>query len=188
MTERVPQWPRILVILPVHNRRATTALFIDCLLAQIYTNWHLLLIDDGSTDGTAEFVREKVSSLTVLRGHGNWWWGGALHQGYRWLKRQDGHHGDLVLIINDDTEFAPDFLGNAIQLIEPRSLLLAQLYNGAGDFVEAGVRFVQCQAGHESASTTALYTCVSSDFRTRTLRRALDQTMAAALPGTGSTR
>jgi integrase/recombinase XerC len=48
--------------------------------------------------------------------------------------------------------------------------------------------FVQCQAGHESASTTALYTCVSSDFRTRTLRRALDQTLAAALPGTVSTR
>lgn len=48
--------------------------------------------------------------------------------------------------------------------------------------------FVQCQAGHESASTTALYTCVSSDFRTRTLRRALDQALGAALAGTGSTR
>jgi integrase/recombinase XerC len=34
--------------------------------------------------------------------------------------------------------------------------------------------FVQQQAGHEHASTTAIYTCVSSDFRTRTLRRALD--------------
>ena len=30
--------------------------------------------------------------------------------------------------------------------------------------------FVQHQAGHEHASTTAIYTCVSSDFRTRTLR------------------
>lgn len=43
--------------------------------------------------------------------------------------------------------------------------------------------FVQCQVGHQAASTTALYTCVSSDFRTRTLRRALDQTMGAALQG-----
>lgn len=41
--------------------------------------------------------------------------------------------------------------------------------------------FVQAQLGHEVASTTALYTCVSSDFRTRTLRRALDQTLEAAL-------
>jgi site-specific recombinase XerD len=47
--------------------------------------------------------------------------------------------------------------------------------------------FVQHQAGHRHASTTAIYTCVSSDFRTRTLRRALDATMDAALKQTGST-
>lgn len=41
--------------------------------------------------------------------------------------------------------------------------------------------FVQHQMGHEHASTTALYTCVSSDFRTRTLRRVLDATIADAL-------
>jgi site-specific recombinase XerD len=44
--------------------------------------------------------------------------------------------------------------------------------------------FVQQQAGHEYASTTALYTCVSSDFRTRTLRAALDAAASAAMrPG-----
>ncbi|QNE22759.1 tyrosine-type recombinase/integrase [Kribbella qitaiheensis] len=42
-------------------------------------------------------------------------------------------------------------------------------------------RFVQEQVGHEHASTTSIYTCVSSDFRTRTLRRQLDATVAAAL-------
>jgi integrase/recombinase XerC len=42
-------------------------------------------------------------------------------------------------------------------------------------------RFVQEQAGHEHASTTSIYTCVSSDYRTRTLRRALDATLEAAL-------
>lgn len=40
-------------------------------------------------------------------------------------------------------------------------------------------RFVQDQVGHEHASTTSLYTAVSSDFRTRTLRAALDRTIAA---------
>jgi len=41
--------------------------------------------------------------------------------------------------------------------------------------------FVQQQAGHEYASTTAIYTCVSSDFRTRTLRTTLDATVTAAM-------
>jgi site-specific recombinase XerD len=44
-------------------------------------------------------------------------------------------------------------------------------------------RFVQEQVGHQHASTTSLYTCVSSDYRTRTLRRALDATTQAVLSG-----
>lgn len=43
--------------------------------------------------------------------------------------------------------------------------------------------FVQQQVGHEHASTTALYTGVSSDYRTRTLRAAMNK-MAAAATGT----
>jgi site-specific recombinase XerD len=48
--------------------------------------------------------------------------------------------------------------------------------------------FVQQQAGHEHASTTSIYTCVSSDFRTRTLRRVLDQAVQSALGTTGAVR
>lgn len=43
------------------------------------------------------------------------------------------------------------------------------------------VLFVQQQVGHRHASTTAIYTSVSSDYRTRMLRAALD----AALPTAG---
>jgi site-specific recombinase XerD len=40
--------------------------------------------------------------------------------------------------------------------------------------------FVQQQVGHEYASTTAIYTSVSSDYRTRVLRAALDGAVHAA--------
>jgi site-specific recombinase XerD len=55
--------------------------------------------------------------------------------------------------------------------------------------IEAGwdPLFVQHQVGHEHASTTAIYTCVSSDFRTRTLRRALDATLSHATSSTDAT-
>ncbi|AFJ34720.1 site-specific recombinase XerD [Mycobacterium sp. MOTT36Y] len=42
-------------------------------------------------------------------------------------------------------------------------------------------KFVQDQMGHDHASSTSIYTCVSSDFRVRTLRRALDTTITEAL-------
>lgn len=46
------------------------------------------------------------------------------------------------------------------------------------------LKIIQQQVGHDHASTTAIYTCVSSDFRTRSLRRVLDATIDAALrPG-----
>ena len=49
-------------------------------------------------------------------------------------------------------------------------------------------KFVQDQMGHDHASTTSIYTCVSSDFRVRTLRRALDTTITEALSlGDGKT-
>lgn len=46
--------------------------------------------------------------------------------------------------------------------------------------IEAGfdALFVQQQVGHQHASTTSIYTCVSSDYRTATLRQALDKTLA----------
>lgn len=142
MTADAGAVPRIYILLPVHNRKATTERFIGCLTAQTFANWHLVLIDDGSTDGTADMVRSQISDVTVIRGKGNWWWGGALHQGYRWLRQQNAKPDDIVLIINDDTEFAPDFLDAALHALKPRSLLLAGLYNLAThDFVEAGVHW-----------------------------------------------
>ncbi len=45
--------------------------------------------------------------------------------------------------------------------------------------------FVQQQVGHRHSSTTAIYTAVSSDYRTRMLRAALDKMIPGRLPGTG---
>jgi len=45
------------------------------------------------------------------------------------------------------------------------------------------LKIIQEQVGHSYASTTALYTSVSSDFRNRALRAALDRSIQAALGG-----
>lgn len=48
--------------------------------------------------------------------------------------------------------------------------------------------FIQHQVGHEHASTTSIYSCVSSDYRTRTLRHALDTCLKDALARDGRSR
>ncbi|MFD6275996.1 hypothetical protein ACFWFI_10550 [Streptomyces sp. NPDC060209] len=43
------------------------------------------------------------------------------------------------------------------------------------------LKMIQQQVGHDHASTTAIYRCVPSDFRTRSLHRVLDATIEACL-------
>ena len=50
----------IYVITAVHNRIRITEEFINQLLMQTYKEISLILVDDGSTDGTSEMVRKKI--------------------------------------------------------------------------------------------------------------------------------
>ena len=166
----------IYLFLPVHNRKNITGEFIRCLIAQTYGNYHLVLIDDGSTDGTEEMVREQVESLTVIKGKGNWWWGGSLHQGFKWLRRQRTDADDVVLIMNDDTEFDPDFLTKGLEILNdrPKTLLLAQSFSkSSGMLLDSGVHadwstmsFVQAESLEEinCLSTMGLFLRVKDFF------------------------
>lgn len=132
----------IYILLPVHNRKYITELFIDCLVAQTYQNYHLLLIDDGSTDGTDEMVRAKINNLTVLKGNGNWWWAGSLQQGINWLKARRVSEDALILFINDDVHFLPDFLERASRVMVNKKnvLMLSRFFtSNESKISESGV-------------------------------------------------
>jgi GT2 family glycosyltransferase len=136
---------RIYILLPVHNRYDVTQRFLECLKSQEDQNYHLVLIDDGSTDSTGDLAKKYISSpamLTVLTGEGKWWWGGSLQQGYQWLLSQYISEKDFVLIINNDTEFEPDFLRIAVRLLRKNTgtLLLAQCYDREnGSLLDSGL-------------------------------------------------
>ena len=134
----------IYILLPVHNRRAITSKFIDCLLQQVDKNFHLVLVDDGSDDGTAEFVRSRMTqdALSVITGHGHWWWAGSLWHGINWLHDRMPADEDVVLFINDDVRFDQDFLRKGIDSLRSakNSLLLARFLDSTGESVETGVQ------------------------------------------------
>ena len=48
------------IIVPVYNVRKYIVATIESVLAQTYTNWELLLIENGSTDGTREFLEQYL--------------------------------------------------------------------------------------------------------------------------------
>ena len=107
----------IYILLPVHNRREVTRKFIGYLEAQTYADWKLVLIDDGSTDGTAKTAEGMLGEkVTVLRGDGGLWWAGALKLGCEWLY-ENATPAAMALMINDDTEFGTDFLARGAEAL-----------------------------------------------------------------------
>lgn len=66
------------IIIPVHNRLNFT---IDCLNSlkkqDIYNQFNLIVVDDGSTDGTSEYLKKNFPEVKILNGDGSLYWGGA---------------------------------------------------------------------------------------------------------------
>jgi len=134
--------PKVYILLPVHNRKEITRGFMACLAAQEFLDYHLVLIDDGSSDGTSDMVRSIIPATTVLRGNGTWWWAGSLQQGLNWLKQRQIEDETVVLFINDDVNFAPDYLDRAVRLMagKARTLVLSRFKNReSGEIRETGV-------------------------------------------------
>ena len=59
----------------------------------------VIVVNDGSTDGTGDTVRERFPAVRVLAGDGNLWWGGAIRLG---MDAACHEGADCLLWLNDD--------------------------------------------------------------------------------------
>ena len=90
----------VFIIIPVHNRKATTLRCLRHLRDSGDLSWcRAIVVDDGSTDGTAEAVQARFPEATVLRGDGNLWWTGAIVLGMRHAVERGA---DFLVWLNDD--------------------------------------------------------------------------------------
>ena len=122
LKQHVKSMPLIAIIIPVHNRKDIT---LQCLgqlrnIDSDYFDFQVVVIDDGSSDGTCEAVANDYPEVTLLRGDGNLWWAGGINMGFRYVLNNDF---DFVYTMNDDVELSE----NTLQ----RLLLSAQKYHAA---------------------------------------------------------
>ncbi|WP_456376536.1 glycosyltransferase family 2 protein, partial [Lutibacter sp.] len=52
------QTPLVSIIIPTYNRAHLIGETLDSILAQTYTHWECIVVDDGSTDGTGSLLAE----------------------------------------------------------------------------------------------------------------------------------
>ena len=98
----VPERPTVYCVIPVHNRLEITKRCLSYLRKQDYPAVQIVIVDDGSTDGTGEFLAQcGLSHMTVLTGDGDLWWGGAMHMGIADVMKV-ARKDDYLLMLNDD--------------------------------------------------------------------------------------
>ncbi|WP_395736458.1 glycosyltransferase family 2 protein [Prosthecobacter sp.] len=89
------------IILPVHNRRETTARCLAHLRTLGVLSWaQVLVVDDGSTDGTRSMLQNDFPGVHILAGDGQLWWCGAIRLGMQTAIQQGA---GCVVWLNDDT-------------------------------------------------------------------------------------
>ncbi|MDX9974323.1 MAG: glycosyltransferase family 2 protein [FCB group bacterium] len=97
----------------------------DTLLAGTYENVRYVLVDNASTDGSVEFVREnygrdpRVEFLTL---ESNLGWSSGNNEG---MKRAIEHGAKYIFLLNNDTATAPDCVTKLVEMAEARPEIAA---------------------------------------------------------------
>jgi GT2 family glycosyltransferase len=95
----------IAVLLTCHNRKDKTLQCLDDLFHQqglgIDFFLDVFLVDDGSTDGTAEAIKLKFPLVNIIQGDGNLYWNRGMH--LAWKTAANTSDFDYYLWLNDDT-------------------------------------------------------------------------------------
>jgi len=100
--------PRIALVTVTYNGETVWPEFLDSVLSQHAVDWHLIVVDNASTDGTIEMVRAAQDPrITLIANDRNVGVAEGNNQGTRWALEQG--YGE-ILLINNDTAFGPDLL------------------------------------------------------------------------------
>ena len=104
--------PLLSVVMPVYNERDTIEGMIARVLAVPNLRIELIVVDDGSKDGTSDILRELEGKYPFKLLHkANGGKGSALRLGFKEVT------GDLVVIQDADTEYSPEEFPELIELI-----------------------------------------------------------------------
>lgn len=135
--------PKVAIILINWNGYALTKACLESLKDLRYPHFQLILVDNGSEDGSGEKLKTEFPEIELLSSPDNIGFTGGNNLGIKWAL---DHFFDQVLLLNNDTVVEPDFLDPLVSFLEenldygavqPKIMLEAdrdKLWNAGGGY------------------------------------------------------
>ncbi len=102
--------PKFSVIVPTFNRVSLLPRAVNSVLSQEFSDFEIIIVDDASTDETAEYAKSLNDTRVVyVRRHTNGGQAATFNTGIQAAR------GKLVTFLDDDDEFLPKFLGKMVE-------------------------------------------------------------------------
>lgn len=96
--EVISDYPQVTIIVCTYNRKDELSACLDSLVVQDYPNFDIIVVDDGSTDGTIDLLKEYKArhNIQVVRNEINKGVSGARNAGIR------NATGEIIAFTDDD--------------------------------------------------------------------------------------
>lgn len=128
--------PLVSVIMPAYGGAATIKDSLDSALAQTYSNYEIIVVDDASPDNTVEIVESYGDAVKLIRREKN--------SGICEVARSEGiaaAEGDYCAFLDQDDLWEPEKLEKQVAFMEahpemPLSHHYVKVIDGEGTFIE----------------------------------------------------
>lgn len=107
--------PLVYVIVLNYNGERHLRYCLPSLLATRYENYHIVLVDNASTDGSVNYARDSFPEVTVIQNDENLGFAAGNNVGIRYAL---DHRADYVVLQNNDTKVDPRWLTYAVRVAE----------------------------------------------------------------------
>ncbi len=110
------------IIIPVFNTINFTKVCLKSLYDQMShsgsldADFKIVVVDDGSKDGTTSWIKEHYPSVYLLKGDGNLWWSGGINKGIDFALKE--FHTNYILWWNNDIIPANGYFSKLVKLIK----------------------------------------------------------------------
>jgi GT2 family glycosyltransferase len=103
---------QVTVVIPNLNGRHLLEGCLHALAAQTYSDWEAIVVDNGSTDESVEWLREAYPAVRAIVNTENRGFAAAINQG---IEASDSRY---VATLNNDTEVSPGWLAALVEAAE----------------------------------------------------------------------